>query len=228
MTRVVKEYAIRRDEILDSAQKLIYGKGFEQMTIQDILNDLDIAKGTFYHYFDSKQALLEAITVRSLDRAEQVVTPIADDPQLPALDKLRNFFSTMARWETNQKEFILALLRVWYNDENTVVREKTRVMTVTRLAPLLSRIIRQGVDEGMLKTAYPDQAGAILLFVLTGMEDHIVGTFMLAPPEPGDMERVEAALAAYSDAVERVLGAPPGAFQLIDPATLREWARLRS
>lgn len=227
MPRIVKEYAIRRDEILDSAQKLIYSKGFEQMTIQDILADLSIAKGTFYYYFDSKQALLEALTVRSLDRMEQVVRPIVDDAHMSGLEKLQRFFATVARWETDQKEFILALLRVWYNDENTVVREKTRVMTVARVAPLLASIIRQGVEEGTFNTAHPDQAGAILLLILTGLEESVVGLIMLAEPAPGDLERVEGVLAAYADAVERVLGAPPGTFQLIDLATLKEWLNLR-
>lgn len=227
MTRIVKQYAIRRDEILDSAQKLIYSTGFEQMTIQDILDDLQIAKGTFYHYFDSKQALLAAITGRTLDRAEQVVTPIVDDPQLGAPEKLSRFFSAMSRWESTQQELILALLEVWYQAENAVVREQTRAMTITRLGPLLTRIVRQGVDEGALAAAHPDQAGEIALFILMGMEDHVVGPFLLGAPEPGDLARAEAALAAYQDAAERVLGAPAGTLTIITPEALRVWAGAR-
>ena len=68
MARIVKEqaYAEKRNEILDVAQRLVYTKGYEQMTIQDILDDLQISKGAFYHYFDSKQALLEALIERML------------------------------------------------------------------------------------------------------------------------------------------------------------------
>jgi len=64
MARVIKEqeHAERRNEILDVAQKLVYTRGYEQMSIQDILDALGISKGAFYHYFDSKQALLEALT----------------------------------------------------------------------------------------------------------------------------------------------------------------------
>ncbi len=72
MARIVKAHAARRNEILDVAQRLIYTKGYEQMTIQDILSDLQISKGAFYHYFDSKQALLEAIieTYAAKDRTD--------------------------------------------------------------------------------------------------------------------------------------------------------------
>ena len=66
MARIVKEevYAEKRNAILDVAQRLIYTKGYEQMTIQDMLDDLQISKGAFYHYFDSKQAVLEALVER--------------------------------------------------------------------------------------------------------------------------------------------------------------------
>ena len=55
MSRIVKEeeYTLRRNDILDTARRLVYTKGYEQMTIQDILDALQISKGAFYHYFDS-------------------------------------------------------------------------------------------------------------------------------------------------------------------------------
>ncbi len=50
------------------------------MTIQDILDDLQISKGAFYHYFDSKQALLEAMVERIGVEAVQLLLPIVHDP----------------------------------------------------------------------------------------------------------------------------------------------------
>jgi len=86
MARVVKEQerAVKRKEILDVAQRLVYTKGYEQMSIQDILNELHISKGAFYHYFDSKQALLEALIERRQEEAAQLLFPILQDPQLTA------------------------------------------------------------------------------------------------------------------------------------------------
>lgn len=53
MARVVKEqeYSQKRNDILDAAVRLIYTKGYERMTIQDIQADLKISSGAFYHYF---------------------------------------------------------------------------------------------------------------------------------------------------------------------------------
>src|SRR4051794_14544761 len=118
MARVVKEheYAAKRGDILDAAQRPIGTKGYEQMTIQHILDELQISKGAFYHYFGSKQAVLDALIDRMLQEAEQLLTPIVDDPQLPALEKFQRFFKASARWKSERKPFLLALMHVWYTD----------------------------------------------------------------------------------------------------------------
>ena len=57
-------HALRRDAFVDSAQRLMQARGYEEMTIQDVLDDLDTSRGAFYHYFDSKAALLDAVVER--------------------------------------------------------------------------------------------------------------------------------------------------------------------
>src|SRR5579885_344812 len=97
MARIVNEaaYAARRNAILDAAQRAIATKGYEQMAIADILGELGISSGAFYHYFDSKPALLLALVERIGDQIEQLVSPVVHDPTLPALDKLQRFYATV-------------------------------------------------------------------------------------------------------------------------------------
>src|SRR5215218_8567229 len=115
------EYAARRNAILDVALRLVYTKGYDQMAIQDILDELQISKGAFYHYFDSKPALLEALTERLGQEALQLLNPIVQDPHLPAIEKLQRFFDTAVRWKTARKTFMIELVRVWYTDHNAIV-----------------------------------------------------------------------------------------------------------
>ncbi len=119
MARIVKEeeYAIRRNEILDAAQKLIYTKGYNQMTIQDVLDELKISKGAFYHYFNSKQALLEALIERIQMEANEMLTPIVDDPHLSAMEKLQRYFDTASKWKMARKNLMIEIMRTWYADE---------------------------------------------------------------------------------------------------------------
>src|ERR1700674_5720851 len=88
---------VRRDAFLDVAQRLVETKGYEAMSIQDVLDQLEASKGAFYHYFDSKQALLGAVVERFADGALAAVAPILSDPHLPALKKLERVFAGIAR-----------------------------------------------------------------------------------------------------------------------------------
>ncbi len=223
MSRIVKESSQRRREILEAAQRLVYTKGYEQMTIQDILDEVHISKGAFYHYFDSKQALLEALIERLSDEAEQFILPILNDPHSPALDKLERFFVATGRWKSGQKAYLLSLLKVWYADENAIVREKMLAATVKRFAPLLSTVIRQGVQEGVLNTSYPDSIAEALINLIKSLGDMFMEPLLSGEHCEEDFQRIENAVAAYTDALERILGASRGSLHLMDRETLAEW-----
>ena len=231
MARIVKEeeYAARRNEILDIAQQLVYTKGYEHMTIQDILDDLQISKGAFYHYFDSKGALLEALVERMMVvEVEPLLIPIVQDPHLTALEKLNRYFDTATRWKTTKKTFMLELLRVWLADENAIVRQKMFSMTLKRVTPWLAEIIRQGIQEGVFDTSYPDQVCHVILYIVQGLNvSETIIELLLSSETNRDAARIESSITAYTaaltDALERVLGTPSGALHLIDTETLKEW-----
>lgn len=226
MARIVKAqgHAERRNEILDVARRLVYTKGYEQMSIQDILDALGISKGAFYHYFDSKQALLEALIERMMDEVMQALEPVARDPNLPALTKLQRYFGAAAQWKSARKPMMIELMRIWYDDHNALARQKAFSAAVKRVAPLLGEIIRQGVQEGALTTPYPEQAGEIVLTTFQSLGDVFLAPLLLQNPiDPDKLRRAEQAIAAHTDALERILGAPPGSLTLIEPDALKEW-----
>jgi AcrR family transcriptional regulator len=231
MARTVKhdEHAVKRNDILDAAQKLIYTKGYEQMSVQDMLAQLKISKGAFYHYFDSKQALLEALIERMGQEAEQLLTPLVQDPHLSGLQKLKTFVATSSRWKAEYKDYLMALIRVWYADENALVRQKMTALTVKRITPLLTEIVRQGVREGVFTTPHPDHAADVIYALILGLGDTF-GHMILEHAAATDAQmtraifnRAKKMTAAYSDALERVLGAPRGSLELVDSKSLKVW-----
>ena len=62
--RIIKEYEERRKEILETAERLFLTKGYTKTTVNDILKEIGIAKGTFYHYFKSKEEVMDEIIMR--------------------------------------------------------------------------------------------------------------------------------------------------------------------
>ncbi|MFN8470989.1 MAG: TetR/AcrR family transcriptional regulator [Anaerolineae bacterium] len=225
MARVVKEheYAVRRDEILDVAQRLVQTKGYEAMTIQDILDRLGISKGAFYHYFGSKGELLEGIIERMLTEVEGRVAPIVNAPDLPALEKFHRFFAVVAAWKTAQRELALALLDIWYIDENALVRQKTRSLMARRIAPMVTLIVQQGVREGTWTTLYSDSIGVVVLSLLQDLSDALAEVLLASDPAQRTLSHAQATVAAYTDALERVLGSERGSLEIVDGETLEMW-----
>jgi len=210
MARIVKEPEIRRNEILDAAERLLFTKGYEQMAIREIVDELQIAKGTVYHYFESKQALLMALVERIGEQAEQLVLPIASSREMPAQDKLLRIFAVLNQYKQENLDLVFAFMRVWYADENALFRQKLYLARVKRLAPLLSQIIRQGITEGVFTTAYPDQAARTILALLEDLGYATVELLFAEVGEHPDISRLVQMGEATADALERVLGISSG------------------
>jgi AcrR family transcriptional regulator len=225
MARMVnpEEYEMRRNEILDAAQRLVYTKGYGQLSIQDILGELHISKGAFYHYFESKQALLEALIERMAKQVIQMLDPIVRDETLPANEKLHRLFDAASRWKTDRKEVLLTMVNVWYADENAVLRLKARAAVLPLIAPMLTEIVQQGVREGTFHTAYSDQISEIIFSLLQNFGDRLVSYIIQPETAPAILKHLEALSASHQDAMERILGAAPGSLPLFDTAILREW-----
>ncbi len=227
MVRVVKEedYAARRNEILDVALRLVYSKGYGKMTIQDILDEMQISKGAFYHYFDSKADVLEALVDRMVvEQIKPMLISTVQDPQLTALEKLQSYFDTAVRWKTAEKTLMMELLKVWYSDENALARQKMMAMMVEHVTPLFIGIIDQGVREGTFTVSYPEYVSQVIIHLVQPLGDAFAH-MLLSEEAIHDhaLQRAEMMMIAYNEAIERILGAPKGSIHLMDTASLKVW-----
>jgi AcrR family transcriptional regulator len=225
MPRTVKEqdYAVKRNEILDATQRLLMRKGFEQIAIQELLDELQISKGAFYHYFDSKQDLLEGLIERMIELSEQILMPIVHDQNLSALDKLQRYLDTAVQWKTAQKAFITDLVRVWYSDHNARFRQKMwAAMSKRAITPLMD-IIHQGIHEGVLHVAFPQEIGQIMLSMIQSFGDGFAALLLSDQPQGDKLPQAERLVAAYNDAFERLLGGPAGSIHFVSSEALHVW-----
>src|SRR5664280_1724513 len=225
MARILKEaeYNAKSNEILDYALGLVYSKGYAHITIQDILDGLQISRGALYHYFDSKEALLEALVNRMGRTALDAFLPILQDKQLTAIQKFWRYFEASAQWKSAGKAVILGMLRTWYTDDNTIVRQKMSAQSIKGTASILEPIIRQGMQEGVFSTCYPEQVAETIAGITYGMADSMVGLMIADETTPVTLQKLETLLEAYFDTVERILGAPAGSLKAFDASAFEEW-----
>ncbi len=220
-------HAVRRDAFVDAALRLIQAKGYEQLSIGDVVDEVGASKGAFYHYFDSKAALLAAIVERMVDVATGTVAPLAADPQLSALQKLEGVFSGIAQWKSErpelQPELVHELVRTWFSDENKIVLERMRAAVATRLTPLLVDILRQGAADGSFSLTSPEGTASVFTSLMLGLNDVAIRLLLGRRDGTVSFDTVMGTLAAYAEAFERVLGIPPLSWPLVDEATVRFW-----
>jgi TetR/AcrR family transcriptional regulator, transcriptional repressor for nem operon len=229
MARTVNAVAHRakRDAILDHALLLVQTKGYEQMSIQDLLDGLGISRGAFYHYFDSKQAVLEALVDRMGSEAANAVLPIIEDPQLTAVQKFHRYVDESTAFKGSHRELISDVLRVWYSDENLRLRHRLSAATLDYTAPMIIEpIIRQGIDEQIFDTRYPTISARIIAAIWLNLADDLIELFADGEPENLITERAAELFEATTDSIERILAAPPGSLRFPDEDQLVRLTRL--
>lgn len=223
MARVVKTYDERHREILDAAQTLFYTKGYEQTSIKDIIAAVGIAKGTFYHYFDSKSDLLDTLIRRMLEESLQLVEPLVANEEMTALEKLRCFFAVIGTWKTERKSFLLDILRSYFDDDNMILRQRMKIETIRMMDPVLSEIIRQGAADGSFATEYAGEMAAIVITLAQALSENLAALLLCPSGKEDPLLTAERSAAVHQYAIEKILGADEGSLPFIEMDNLRQW-----
>lgn len=168
--RIVKEHDERKNEIIDTATALFLDKGYDQCSINDILNSIGIAKGTFYHYFKSKEDVLDAAVNKMSEQISIQVQKIAARKEIPPLDRIIQIL--LATRVTDRAE--KALIEEMHKTQNALLHQKTLVSIVTMLTPVFAEIVKEGNAAGIFHCSYPEESIQILLSAtLTLLDDGI-------------------------------------------------------
>ena len=164
MGRVVKEAGVRKHEIMVAAEALFIEKGYGEVPISELLNQVGIAKGTFYHHFASKEQLLNEILERKLQRIGNQADEIVVHEEMPAIDKLRSVMGII--FMSSRDHVGLALDPA--DERHLLMHVKLTNLFYRKLEPVLMAITEQGIQEGVFRTGNPVDVTSILLRGITG------------------------------------------------------------
>ena len=151
------------NRILDTAYRLFLEKGYEQTSIQDIINHLGgLSKGAIYHHFKSKEDILEAVTNRITEQSNRMLAGIRDRRDLNGREKLRAIFQESINRPVQDEIFAMAP-----NFQNNAKLMFSMVNdTVKQVAPdYILPIIEEGIADGTIVTDYPAQLAELIIFV---------------------------------------------------------------
>lgn len=205
MVRIVKAPEVRRAEIVETADRLFRKIGYAKCSVEMIIREVGVAKGTFYYYFKSKPDILEAIVEKTLSQIVELAEGVATDPSLTALQKMERLLGNSHIGDDDSLE----VAEMLHLPENRELHELTNIQTVLQLSPILARIVEQGIGEGVFAVDRPLET---IQFLFTG------GQFLTDGDMFGFTEaELRVRRLVMQTIIEKSLGAAPGSFQFLNP-----------
>ena len=191
----------KKEQILDISFSLFLEKGYDNTSISDILSKLDIARGTLYYHFESKEAIMDAIIERSAKKIVEEAQSIVLKKELPVYEKIFALFSS-----TSMKRLSGGNLMIDYMNQpqNALFHEKSNISFIQKITPILGDIIKEGVEEGIFHNVFPYESAELILVMIIGFIDVHYENM-----DKNDLERRTESL-LYN--IERMLGAKEGSF----------------
>ncbi|PFB58176.1 TetR/AcrR family transcriptional regulator [Bacillus cereus] len=209
--RIVKEYEERRKEILETAERLFITKGYTKTTVNNILKEIGIAKGTFYHYFKSKEEVMDEIIMRIIKEDVTKAKRIVTNPDIPVLDKLFKILMEQSPKSGDVKE---KMIEQFHQPNNAEMHQKSLVQSIIHLSPVLTEVLEQGIEEGIFSTPYPQETIELLLSSAQVIFDD--GLFQWKTEEM--MRRAK----AYIKMMEVSVGAKEGSFDYMIEVLMKQ------
>ena len=140
-----------KGRIIEAAWKLFYRQGYDDTTVEEIIEESGTSRGSFYHYFDGKDALLSSLSYLFDEKYEQLMKTI--DPNMDSFEKL--MFLNQELFAMIENSISLDLLARLYSSQ-LVTRGDRHLMDHNRIYyRLLRQIISEGQQKGELRSDVP-------------------------------------------------------------------------
>lgn len=193
-----KEAMERRNEILDVADELFSQKGFDGTSTNDILEKVGIARGTLYYHFKSKEDIMDALIERYNAQILGTAKEIAANKSIPVNERIIRVVMALNISDGKSKEIIDHI----HKPQNALMHQKIQKVIINGLPPILTEIIREGIEQGLFSTPYPYECmEMIVAYTNTVFDDDMV--------DMTDEERASR-IPAFVFNVERLLGVESG------------------
>ena len=185
----------RKKELLNIAYDMFLTRGYENTHVDEIIEKAQIAKGTYYYYFKSKEQMLEEVIDMMIEneteRASQIIRM-----DIPVPQKIVWIVASMKPTEEEQP-----VKNALFQPKNVLMHYKVRQKLICVLTPLLSEVIGEGVKEGIFECENIPERVKMLLIISDSTFNE--GTFS------------EKDISVFIDMTEKLLGAENGTMSFI-------------
>jgi AcrR family transcriptional regulator len=204
VARVVKDPKVRRKEIMEAAGKLFMMKGYDETSVNMIVEEAGVAKGTFYHYFKTKEEILGSILEEYFNQFAEGMNALSINENMNAFEKMQYILrGTLTNNNGPQN-----LTRHIEDNKNAKLHKMFEEMFYEKFYPIFLRILKQGIAEKKFNVDHPEEITQILLI---GIQAYMHMHF----PYFKDIDYKAKKIAAIEELFNKVLGMEEVKFKLI-------------
>ena len=185
----------RKQELLEIAYRLFISKGYENTSVDDIITEAGMAKGTYYYYFVSKEQTLEEVIEMMIDKETESAATFLEAP-IPIEQKMIGIISSI-RPSAEEEPIEGALMQ----PENIIMHQKIKKKIVEKAVPLLVKVAKEGVEQGIFSCDNIPERVRMMLILSNELFD--------------EAEFSEKDIDIYIDISEKLLGAKKGTMSFI-------------
>ena len=158
-----------------------------------------------------------------IEKVNILAESVVDNGDLDAITKFNRMRQLVGDWKIERKDEMMMVARIMFSAENTKLFHALRTESDRHFGPLFSRIISQGVEEGVFDCPYPREAAEHCLAVLRGSGEGFIDILLNRENYDRPVLMAQKKFAAAERSIERILGAPSGSLVFVGADTIAAW-----
>lgn len=174
-----------KQNILETAKRLFAEKGLENVKVEDVVKEVGVTRGAFYHYFKSREELIAGVMYKAFEEDDDNPYLLAYKQEgLNALEKLRFAAKLSLRSHLDTSESMRAEMKKLASDP--IVFKNEMIFQVTVMAACIEKLLIEGNKDGSMNVVFPKQASQTIAWLVASW----LSPYLLEVPYEEYMDKI--------------------------------------
>jgi AcrR family transcriptional regulator len=214
--RISKKGQVRKKELIDAAYLLFSELGYDNTSVNAIIEKVGVSKGAFYYHFESKEDLLDTMVKAQVEQILRIAREVTSARDLSAIGKFNLMFARIQAYRITNMDILYKLFEFYLNEENIRYRYKLEEYTIEKSLAFYTALIQQGIDEGSFKITNPDLTAEFIMRVFPVFRMKMALIFLEPGNDPRKRKEIERIANFMEASLTNLLKCELGAIKIAD------------
>lgn len=212
--RISKDGQIRKQEFLQAALDLFSKRGYEDTSVQDIIDAVGVTKGSFYYYFKSKENVVDELLGGFRTDMHQILSEVLADVSLDPRQKVVAMDARCLQHRLDNREYFERIYSTLTSIGNAKLRHKLNDEGTRLILPLFRQAIVEGAEKGLFDIPVPEETAELYYTLHSSVLYRLSRLCYGLGVQPGGRANIDKLLIFYQDSLERLMGADRGSMNI--------------